>query len=44
MKEQENCGELYHPDVFNNREEVIVFKREEFASVKVINYNFFCFD
>lgn len=25
-------GELYHPEVFNEREEVIVFKREEFAS------------
>jgi hypothetical protein len=25
-------GELYHPEVFNDREEVIVFKREEFAS------------
>jgi len=25
-------GELYHPEQFNNREEVIVFKREEFAS------------
>ena len=26
-------GELYHPEVFNDHEEVIVFKREEFASV-----------
>jgi len=25
-------GELYHPEVFDDREEVIVFKREEFAS------------
>ena len=25
-------GELYHPEVFNDREEVIVFKREDFAS------------
>ena len=25
-------GELYHPEVFDNREEVIVFKREEFTS------------
>ncbi len=25
-------GELYHPEVFSDREEVIVFKREEFAS------------
>jgi hypothetical protein len=25
-------GELYHPEVFNDREEVIVFKREEFTS------------
>jgi hypothetical protein len=25
-------GELYHPEVFTDREEVIVFKREEFAS------------
>jgi hypothetical protein len=25
-------GELYHPEMFNDREEVIVFKREEFAS------------
>ncbi len=25
-------GELYHPEVFNEREEVIVFKREGFAS------------
>ena len=25
-------GELYHPEIFSNREEVIVFKREEFAS------------
>lgn len=25
-------GELYHPEVFDNSEEVIVFKREEFAS------------
>ena len=25
-------GELYHPEMFSDREEVIVFKREEFAS------------
>ena len=25
-------GELYHPEVFNDHEEVIVFKREDFAS------------
>ena len=25
-------GELYHPEIFNDHEEVIVFKREEFAS------------
>ena len=25
-------GELYHPEVFYEREEVIVFKRDEFAS------------
>ena len=25
-------GELYHTEVFNDHEEVIVFKREEFAS------------
>ena len=25
-------GELYHPEVFSDREEVIVFKREEFGS------------
>jgi hypothetical protein len=25
-------GELYHPEVFSDREEVIIFKREEFAS------------
>ena len=25
-------GELYHPEEFNDREEVIVFKREEFVS------------
>jgi len=25
-------GELYHPEVFSDREEVIVFKREDFAS------------
>jgi hypothetical protein len=25
-------GELYHPEMFNDREEVIVFKREEFVS------------
>lgn len=25
-------GELYHPEVFSDRDEVIVFKREEFAS------------
>jgi len=25
-------GELYHPEVFSDREEVIVFKRDEFAS------------
>ena len=25
-------GELYHPEMFNDREELIVFKREEFAS------------
>ena len=24
-------GELYHPEMFSDREEVIVFKREEFA-------------
>ena len=30
-------GELYHPEVFNDREEVIVFKREEFASA--LNYD-----
>ena len=23
-------GELYHPEMFNNREQVIVFKLEEF--------------
>jgi hypothetical protein len=27
-----NYGELYHPEVFTDREEVIVFKREELAS------------
>jgi hypothetical protein len=27
-----NYGELYHPEVFDDHEEVIVFKREEFAS------------
>jgi hypothetical protein len=26
------CGELYHPEMFSDREEVIVFKREEFTS------------
>ena len=26
-------GELYHPEMFNDREEVIVFKREEFAVI-----------
>ena len=25
-------SELYHPEIFNDREEVIVFRREEFAS------------
>ena len=25
-------GELYHPEMFSDREEVIVFKREDFAS------------
>jgi hypothetical protein len=25
-------GELYHPELFSDREEVIVFKREEFSS------------
>jgi hypothetical protein len=25
-------GELYHPEIFSDREEVIVFKREEFAN------------
>ncbi len=25
-------GELFHPEMFNDRDEVIVFKREEFAS------------
>jgi hypothetical protein len=27
-----NYGKLYHSEVFSDREEVIVFKREEFAS------------
>jgi hypothetical protein len=26
-------SELYHPEIFNDREEVIVFRREDFASV-----------
>lgn len=25
-------GELYHPEMFSDRDEIIVFKREEFAS------------
>lgn len=28
-------GDLYHPEVFNDHEEVIVFKREEFKCIQI---------